>query len=284
MRYWWIVSLTILSACEFFKPKEITSEPPIAKAVDSYLYASDLEGLVPSNISQIDSTKLAAKYVEDWVKKQLMISRSSQAIDFNEAEIERKVLDYRYALMVHAFEKQYIDKNLNRNVSNEDIQTYYEDKSDNFLLKQNIIKCLYVQTPKNAPNLNQFRRNFRAYPEGNQEDLNSYISQFATKSFLEDTTWIIFDELILTTPLESLQDKNQFLRKNTYSETSDDEYIYFLKIFDYKISNETSPLEFIKEDIENIIINKRKLALKKELEANIYEEAEQNEEFEIYSN
>ena len=284
MRYWWIVSLTILAACEFFKPKEITSEPPIAKAVDSYLYASDLEGLVPSNISQIDSTKLAAKYVEDWVKKQLMISRSSQAIDFNEAEIERKVLDYRYALMVHAFEKQYIDKNLNRNVSNEDIQTYYEDKSDNFLLKQNIIKCLYVQTPKNAPNLNQFRRNFRAYPEGNQEDLNSYISQFATKSFLEDTTWIIFDELILTTPLESLQDKNQFLRKNTYSETSDDEYIYFLKIFDYKISNETSPLEFIKEDIENIIINKRKLALKKELEAKIYEEAEQNEEFEIYSN
>ncbi len=284
MRYWWIVSLTILTACEFFKPKEITSEPPIAKAVDSYLYASDLEGLVPSSISQIDSTKLAAKYVEDWVKKQLMISRSSQAIDFNEAEIERKVLDYRYALMVHAFEKQYIDKNLNRNVSNEDIQTYYEDKSDNFLLKQNIIKCLYVQTPKNAPNLNQFRRNFRAYPEGNKEDLNSYISQFATKSFLEDTTWIIFDELILTTPLESLQDKNQFLTKNTYSETSDDEYIYFLKIFDYKISNETSPLEFIKEDIENIIINKRKLALKKQLEANIYEEAEQNEEFEIYSN
>ena len=284
MRYWWIVSLTILSACEFFKPKETTSEPPIAKAVDSYLYASDLEGLVPSTISQIDSTKLAAKYVEDWVKKQLMISRSSQAIDFNEAEIERKVLDYRYALMVHAFEKQYIDKNLNRNVSNEDIQSYYEDKSDNFVLKQNIIKCLYVQTPKNAPNLNQFRRNFRAYPDGNKEDLNSYISQFATKSFLEDTTWIIFDELILTTPLESLQDKNQFLTKNTYSETSDEEYIYFLKIFDYKISNETSPLEFIKEDIENIIINKRKLALKKELEAKIYEEAEQNEEFEIYSN
>ena len=284
MRYWWVALLAVLAACEFFKPKEVTNEPPIAKAMESYLYSSDLEGLVAPNTSNADSTKIVAKYVEDWVKKQLMISRSSQAIDFNEAEIERKVLDYRYALMVHSFEKKYIDENLNRVVGPEDIESYYKNKSDNFLLKQNILKCLFVQTPKDAPNLSQFRRNFRAYPDGNLEDLMSYVAQFATKSFMEDTTWIIFDDLILGTPLGTLQDKNQFLSQNTYSETSDDNYIYFLKIFDYKISDEISPLEFIKEDIETIIINKRKLALKKELEAKIYDEAEKNNEFEIYSN
>ena len=284
MRYWWIAILIVLSACEFFKPKEITTEQPIAKVRESYLYPSDLQGLVPKNISSTDSSKLSEKYVEDWIKKQLMIAKSSEAIDYNEAEIERKVLDYRYALIVHSFEKQYIDKNLNRQVSTEDINKYYQDKSDNFLLKQNIIKCMFVQTPKTAPNLNQFRRNFRAYPDGNQEDLYSYITQFSSKSYVEDSTWVIFDELIYGTPLETLQDKKQFLTKNTYSETSDSEYIYFLKIFDYKISEEISPLEFIKEDIENIIINKRKIALKKELEETIYERAERNKEFEIYNN
>ncbi|MEQ9307223.1 MAG: peptidyl-prolyl cis-trans isomerase [Marinoscillum sp.] len=284
MKYWWFIVLTTFASCEFFKPKETNTENPIAIAMDNFLYPSDLDGLFPPNISSDDSIKLAEKYVEDWIKKQLMIARSSEAIDFNEAEIERKVLDYRYALMVHSFEKKYIDENLNRSVSTEDILEYYANKSDNFLLKQNIIKCIYIQTPKNAPNLNQFRRNFRAYPDGNLDDLLSYVTQFATKSFLEDTTWIIFDDLILGTPLESIENKNQFLAKNSYSETSDEEYIYFLKIFDFKISDEVSPLEFIKEDIENIIINKRKIGLKKELEEKIYDQAENNNLFEIYRN
>ncbi len=283
MRYSWVAALIVLSACEFFKPKEITTEDPLAKVHENYLYPSDLEGLVANNISIDDSTKLAEKYIEDWIKKQLMIGKSSEAIDYNEAEIERKVLDYRYALIVHSFEKEYIDKNLNRQVSSEDIQNYYENKSDNFLLKQSIIKCLFVQTPKDAPNLNQFRRNFRAYPDGNADDLYSYTSQFANKSFLDDSTWVIFDELIYGTPLASHQNKKHFLSNNNYSETSDDDNIYFIKIFDYKISDEISPLEFIREDIENIIINKRKLALKKKLEETIYEDAEKNEEFEIYS-
>ena len=282
MRFGIFLIVLCCMGCEFFKPKEINAEKPIAKANNKMLYSSDLDGLFPKNTSTSDSTKLAEKYIEDWIKKQLMIDKSEAAIDFNEAEIERKVLDYRYALMVHSYEKKFIQQNLNENVSQDSIEAYYNEKADNFLLKQNIVKCIFAQIPKNAPNINQFRRNFRAYPEGNIEDLKSYVTQFATKSYLEDTTWIIFDELILTTPLEDLQNKNQFLSRNKYSETSDENYIYFLSIFDYKISDEVSPLEFIREDIANIIINKRKIALKKELEERIYEEAERNKLFEIY--
>ena len=40
----------------------------------------------------------------------------------------------------------------------------------------------------------------------------------------------------------------------------------------------------VKEDIENIIINKRKLALKKELHETIYEEALKTKKFEVYRN
>lgn len=284
MKYWLISLITLLCGCEFFKPKEITTETPIAKVMDKFLLPSDLEGLFPANISSDDSSKLAEKYVEDWIKKQLMISKSSSAIDFNEAEIERKVLDYRYAMMVHAFEKQYINRNLNQEINLEEINDYYNKRADNFLLKQNIIKSIFVQVPKNAPNLSQFRRNFKAYPQSNVDDLKSYVTQFAIKSYLEDTTWVIFDEVILGTPLENIKNKTQFLQENKYSETSDADYIYFLKIFDFKISDEISPLEFIKEDIRNIIINKRKIALKKELEEKIYDEAKKNQLFEIYRN
>lgn len=279
-----IFLITILYGCEFFKPKEVTSEAPIAKVMDQYLYPSDLEGLFPPNVSAEDSSKLAEKYIENWIKKQLMISRSSSSIDFNEAEIERKVLDYRYAMMVHAYERQHINRHLNQEVSAEEVINYYNEKSDNFLLRQNIIKCIFAKIPTNAPNLSQFRKNFKAYPENNVEDLKSYVTQFAVRSFLEDTSWVIFDEVLMGTPLENIQDKTQFLKENKYSETSDNEYIYFLKIFDFKMSDEISPLEFIRDDIRNIIINKRKIVLKKELEEKIYDEAKKNKLFEIYSN
>lgn len=282
MRYSLLLFILISMSCEFFKPKETMTEAPVAKSMESFLYPSDLDGLFPENISAEDSTKRSEKYIEDWIKKQLMISKSAQEIDFNEAEIERKVLDYRYALMVHTYEKKYIDAHLNTEVSPESINQYYREKGDNFLLKQNIVKCIFAQVPKNAPNLNVFRRNFKAYPEGNMDDFKSYISRFGLKSYTEDSVWIIFDDLVLGTPLESIENKNNFLSKNKYSETSDDDYIYFLSLFDYKISDETSPLEFIQDDIRNIIINKRKLALKKELEEKIYYEAKQNGLFEIY--
>ena len=69
---------------------------------------------------------------------------------------------------------------------------------------------------------------------------------------------------------------------NKYYETNDETYFYALKIFDYKISNEIAPLEWVREDIKKIIINKRKVALSKELEDKIYERAEKNNDFEIY--
>ncbi|XOV92063.1 MAG: peptidyl-prolyl cis-trans isomerase [Bacteroidota bacterium] len=282
MRIFLIGCIVFLSSCEFFKPKVETGEKPIAKAVDNYLYQSDLEGLLPGNISAEDSTTLVEKYVEDWIQKQLMIFRSSQVVDYNEAEIERKVLDYRYALIVHNYEKQYILQNLNTDVSKEDIEKYYEEKSDNFLLKQNIIRCIYAQIPSDAPNINQFRRNFRGYPDSNMEDIKTYCSRFSVKSFLEDSLWVIFDDVIVGTPLESIENKTDFLSRNTYSENPKDDQIHFLKIFEFKISDEISPLEFIREDIKNIIINKRKLALKQELEEKIYNEAREENLFEIY--
>lgn len=274
----------LLTACEFFIPKEVKEEPITAKVGEKHLYVSDLDGLFPNNISASDSAKLAEKYIEDWVKKQLMISRSSQSTNVNEAEIERKVLDYRYALIVHSFIKNYIDQNLNHEVSDEEVKSYYVEKSDNFLLKQNIIKCQYVKVPKTAPNLRRFKTDFRKNSDKKEEDIKSYITQFASKSFLEDSIWVIFDEVILDTPLEGIKDKRQFLEKNKYSETSDDEYTYFLKVFEFKGSDQISPLEFILEDIKSIIINKRKITLKKELEETIYEEAKQQNLFEVYRN
>jgi hypothetical protein len=265
------------------KFKDNVNIKPIARAHDQYLYFDDLVGLIPSDISKADSANLVQRYVKSWINKQLVISEASEKLDLDEVEIERKVLDYRYALMIHEYQKLYINEKLKKDVLNDEVAAYYVDNKENFQLRQNIIKCRYVKLAKEAPRLNVFKRLFISNNDKQLEELRSYCYQYAT-TFHLDTTWVNFDEVIENTPMVTIDNKIQFLRRTSYHETTDDSFQYFLKIMEYKLSDEISPLEWVYDDIVRIIINKRKVELAKELEEGIYERAVQNSDFEIFGN
>lgn len=277
------ILLFLSTSCEYLQPKETEAVKVIAKAGGQELPEENIIGLLPTNISPKDSATFVQKFVEDWVKKQLMISKAKENIDFNEAQIQQKVLEYQYALMVHDYEKRYIDQNMNMEVSDLEIDDYYEQKSENFVLRQNLTKCLYFKIPVSAPNLPRFKRNLKNYPK-DSASVWDYSNQFSIRAFQDNTIWVRFDEVILETPLKEINNKTQFLRTNSYIETSDEDYVYLLKIFEYKLVGEIAPIEFVRESISDIILNKRKIELKKELEKNIYEEAKASNAFEIYSN
>jgi hypothetical protein len=59
--------------------------------------------------------------------------------------------------------------------------------------------------------------------------------------------------------------------------------LYFLKVDQYRISDNVSPQEFVKDDIRNIILNKRKVELAKQLEEEVYHAAQNEKEFEIFN-
>lgn len=277
-----LFSSILLSGCQYLQPKEEKPVRPVARVEDSYLMPDELVSIISNNAD--DSANLASKYVDIWIRKQLMINKATQEIGFDQAEIDRKVEDYRYSLIVHEFEKVYINSHLDTEVTPEEVESYYNEYSDNFLLKQNIVKCLFAMVPKSAPGINSFRRNLRAFPQSNKEDLLDYAYQYALKSVMDDSIWFNFDEVIASTPLKDIPNKTQFLRRTRYNETSDEDHIFFLRILEFKISDEISPLEFIREDVESIIINKRKIDLKRELERAVYDEARNDKLFEIYSN
>jgi hypothetical protein len=93
---------------------------------------------------------------------------------------------------------------------------------------------------------------------------------------------MVFDELVRNSPLAEIPNKIQFLKSNPYYETSDETYLYFLKVDQYRISDNVSPLEFVQDEIRNIILNKRKVDLAKKLEDDVYNRGVDQEEFEIY--
>ena len=282
-----LLTAALVAGCDLFKIKEkptdvISDSPPVARVYDKYLYPEDLEGLTSEAINSSDSTDIVERYIQSWIKKQLLIGEASARINFDEAELARKILDYRYALMVHEFKQYHINEQLKTEVSEDEIQAYYQENQDNFELKQNIIRGIFIKLPKQAPRINTVGKLIRSQKTNDKEELASYCFQFATYYTLEDTVWLNFDELIQSTPLASIPNQEQYLKNNKYVETSDQNFQYFLYIDEYKIADQISPLEFVRDNIEEIIVNKRKIALANQLETDIYAEAQDNDDFEIY--
>ena len=293
MRFWrnsFFLFLLVLSlgACDFIRMKKASvsnnrNSKPVARVRDQHLYANDLEGIAPVGMSKEDSTERVHRFINNWIRKQLLIQEAATKIEFDEADIERKILDYRYSLMGYEYQSYYISQNLNTEVSEAEIEAYYKENIDNFILKQNIIRGKFIKLPKGAQKTDNVKALLLSKDDDNEEELNSYCLSFATQYQLDDSVWMVFDEVIKNSPMMEIPNKVHFLKNQDYIASSDDQFLYFLKIIEYRISDNVSPLEFVKEGIKNIIINKRKVELAKQLEEEVYEQATKNNEFEIYN-
>lgn len=283
-----LISVLFFFGCDFLQFRgendggNGTDSEPLASVGEVFLYKKDIQGIVPKDIAKEDSIDLIEHHIKSWIKKQLLIAEAQKQLTFDEVELERRVLDYRYALMMHEFEKHNIQRRLDTNITEEEIESYYKENIDNFELKQNIIRGYFIQLSKDAPNLGRFRYVLRSNRQDHVEELKSYAYSYSTKVHLDDSVWVNFEDVINNTPLMELPNKTDFLRRNTYYETSDDTNLYFLKILQYKIQNDTSPLEFVRDDIQKIVLNKRKVTLAKALEEEIYENAVKNDGFKVY--
>jgi hypothetical protein len=110
--------------------------------------------------------------------------------------------------------------------------------------------------------------------------LESYCYKYASKYEYFDENWIYFSKIYNNLP-ETYIRPEDILQKKKYYETEDSTNYYFLKVSDYRLSGSITPLEFIKEDIKSILLNKRKIQLIEKLESNIYNDALNRENFKI---
>jgi hypothetical protein len=277
----------VFAGCDFIKMRNLkpddTNRQSVARVNNAYLYKDELIGIAPPNAPKEDSIARMEAYIESWIRKQLLIQEATKKIAINEAEVERKILDYRYSIIAYEYQTYYIRQNLDTTVSYSEIESYYKNNIDNFILKQNIIRATFMKVPKNAPHTKKIKQWIFSKEKTDKTELKSYCLSFAMAYHISDSTWMIFDELVRNSPLVEIPNKVQFLKSNPYYETEDENYLYFLKVDEYRISDNVSPLEFVRDEIINIILNKRKVELAKKLEDEVYNNALDRKEFEIIS-
>jgi len=81
----------------------------------------------------------------------------------------------------------------------------------------------------------------------------------------------------------NVDNKKQLLKKSNFLQLKDSLDLYLMQINDVLFQNDYAPLEYVKPTIDQIVINKRKLELIKQLEKDITKDAIKNNQFEIYN-
>ncbi len=276
-----IISLMITGVLLSCKQRKVIDEKPLVRVFDKYLYPSNLNDIIPANVSSSDSSILVNDYVDKWIRKQLLLRRAEMSLTDEEKDVDKQLENYRTSLLIFKYEQSLIKQKLDTIISMEEIEKYYSDNPANFLLNRNIVKAVYLKIPRDAPELWNLRRWYRSDTDDNLKKLEAYAFQYAEDYDYFNDDWIDFSEIEKNLPVRIDRPQN-FLKYRKYYEVKDSTYYYFLNMKDFRLLGSVAPLSYVIQDIRTIIMNKRKIQLVNRLESNIYNDALNRGYFTIY--
>ena len=271
------IILIFLFSCSLVKQNENKDDQIIARVGDKFLLRDEI--LYQESMG--DSVSVFSNQINDWLKKQLLLKSAYQSDELR-LLIDRKVEKYRDDLLLFEFEKLMLMSNPSQEVSLVELENYYEENIEDFILPFNLVQALYAKISLQVPGLNTFISDLRRYPNTDTDKVLSFIYQFSEKSFIEDSIWVKFDDIVIGTPFPNNIDKNNFLKNRTFYQMRDDEYVYLIKILDKKLKGDFSPLNFEVDVINTIILNKRKQDLFDKLRDSIFINSTKGVDYEIF--
>jgi hypothetical protein len=256
-------------------------EVPVARVFEQYLYSSEMQDAIPEGISSQDSLVLAKRYVDTWVKDQLMLNRAEQALSEEQKDFEKQIAEYHRSLLIYTYRKKLLQQKLDTVVTPDEVETYYAENINNFLLGQDVIKGTYMKVLLSSPRQNELRNWSYSNQEDDLDKMEKYCISYADKYDDFNDTWIHFSSIKAQLPM-TISQPSRYLRYNRNIETTDSLHRYFLHVSDHIPEGETSPLEMVSDDIINIILNKRKIEFFQDLDRRVYSDGVTRNQFEIY--
>lgn len=278
---WYLVLLFFFTSCTYFKTKPAGDKQPIARVQDAYLYYSDIEPILKSAKDSEDSASLVKNFIDDWIKRKLMIEKALLYLPMEKLDIERQVNDYRESLILYAYEKELILQKLDTIVHEAEARQYYETYKQNFELNNDAVQLQYVKAPNNAPKIDSLLVWLSSENEDNKIKLEDYCYRYAAGFSLEDTMWFDASAVLKTIPLTRAE-LDALVGSKSKTTVKDSLFYYALRVNDFRRRGEIAPFHFVKDDIIRLTLNKRKMDLVRSTYDNIFREAQRKNEFEIY--
>jgi hypothetical protein len=270
-----------VTSCNFFK--ETDDRVPVARVNDSYLYYDDIKNLVSEGTPKEDSTLMVQNFINRWATQELFVDGALLNLSETKQEAFNKlVAQYKNDLYTKAYIEALVKKNLDTSVTKDAAEAYYDQNKEVFKLNEELIKLRYVHVNENMIDFKDVKTKFERFNEKDKEELNEKSIQFKSYS-LNDSIWVKVSQVIKKIPAVNIENKNELLKKSNFIQLKDSLGVYLMQINDVLLRHDTAPMEYVKPTINQIVINKRKLELIRQLEKDITKDAIKNKQFEIYN-
>ncbi|WP_375251972.1 peptidyl-prolyl cis-trans isomerase [Dokdonia donghaensis] len=274
-------SLTfLLAGCGYFQKTE--EETVIARVNDHTLTEETLKDILSLN-TITDSASFVQNYINNWATDQLLLDGAMRNLPKDDQEaFEALVANYRKDLYIRYYKDALINKQLDSIVSDNEAKAFYENNKQNFLLNEPLLQFKFIQVEEDYSDLNELKKLFRSSDYRDAKTLDSLKFQYKNH-FLNDSIWV--KERVVINQINIINNENskQLLKKTNFIQLRDSLGLYLIAVKNTLGRNDIAPLEYVRPTINQIINNKRKLALIKRLEKEIKDDAIKNKKFEIYN-
>lgn len=246
-----ILSLTIVIACNKDK---VSNEKPIAEAYDDYLYASDISKILVNNeMDAKDSIQFVNNYIKNWVINKIFVKQGEKFFE-DDPIIEERVTQYKESLLRHNYEQAIVTDKTKSDFSFDEINEYYESFKENYLLERPLYRVIYAKVPVGS----QLESICNSKWKGSKvSEMESAVTQAMNEGMEHsfDEEWHTITQLSsILTDLNIGED----LSKGRKISGSGEAFANFLYVVESKKKGDEAPLEYIKAEISNILLYKKK--------------------------
>ncbi len=276
-----VFSVMLFYGCEFFEKED--EREVLARVNNTYLYKEDIISLVDESISPEDSVLIVSNFINRWATQQLLIDKARYNLSLRQQqEFDELVRNYRNELYTKAYSDALVAKQLDTSFNQQEIRNYYEDHKETFRLSEDLVKLRYINLDKNTLDFQDIKRKFTRFNNKDKEELDKIALQFKAYSF-NDSVWVSSKSVYNRIGPLNDSNKSQLLKKSNFLQLEDSLGVYLVFVNDVLLRNEQAPLEYANPTIKQILLNRRKAGLVKELEKDITRDAIENKQFEIYN-
>ncbi|MDA3930956.1 MAG: hypothetical protein PF541_18555 [Prolixibacteraceae bacterium] len=120
----------------------------IAETKDKVLLESELQKVYPyESIDPKDSIQFVSNYIVKWIKQQLLVSEAEKNLSAEDLDLHLELEKYRQELLIHKFRQLKSEQILNKNISANQIENYYNNNLHLFLLNNSVVQVKYIIFP-----------------------------------------------------------------------------------------------------------------------------------------
>ena len=272
----------LLVSCDLLGSKAPVGVP-VARVGDHYLNQEDIAKLVTSDMSADDSTTLVNSYINRWATQRLLMNNAQRNITLEEQDRLNKLVDqYKLDLYAQAYKDALVARNLDSAITDAEASKFYDENKENFKLNESLLKLRYLEMSDTDYNIDEIKKRFSRFNNEDKRYLDSISVQFKAQ-YLNDSTWISLDKVIAKIPPVSIDNSDRLLNKTDFLQLRDSLGLYLIAVKDRLNRNDDAPLSYVLPTVKQILLNRRKLELIKQLEKDITKDAIKNKQFELYN-